>query len=195
MCDTCDTCEGVLLLGRGMGCKRGTDCRCKCHQWDARTALQIVITHKRAKPSLNVAPLAGVHRNKIFAYLVRNMTAIELTRAFDLNSMDEAGIKGPTITSDWVPMDVVSITSKLTAASVVYKDGVSALPSVSSRCFGKGLTHFCEDTCGKHVPKWLGYNRLPTTTSVQSADLLSRSQHIVKQCKMPASAKRKRESA
>ena len=180
-----------------MGCKGGTKCQCECHQWDARTALQIVITHKRAKPSLNVAPLAGVHRNNIFAYLVRNMTAIELTRAFDLNSMDKEGINGPIIPSDSVPMDVVSITSKLTPVSVIYKDGISALPSVSSRCFEKGLTHFRDDTGGKHA-KWLVYNRLPTTMSVQSADLLSRSQHIVKQCKMPAHkvpAKRKRERA
>ena len=113
--DICDTCDCWLGFGRGVGCKH-IDCQCKCHHWDARTAFQIITTHKRAKPTLDVAPLAGMHRNKIFAYLVDNMTSEEMTRAFELNSRQE-GEDGPAVRSDWVPLNIAEMTAKASGST------------------------------------------------------------------------------
>ena len=110
MCDTCTECNCIIFCGRGTGCSDGMSCKCDCHAFDARTALEIVETHKQAKPDLDVSVLAGVHRNKLPGYFEETMDCDEISRAFELNFL-KPGLKGPAVSSDHVPMNVEKLTA------------------------------------------------------------------------------------
>ena len=105
MCDTCSECNCIIFCGLGMGCKDGMACKCDCHAFDSRTALEIVETHKQAKPDLDVSVLAGVHRNKLAKYFEETMDCDEISRALELNFL-KPGLKGPAVCSDHVPMNL-----------------------------------------------------------------------------------------
>ncbi len=81
-------------MGRGMGCDDGEECDCDCHAWDSRTCAEIVSTHKRAQPELDVSHMAGMHRNKILNHLTLTLSDDDLTTAHELNEVTP-GMRGP----------------------------------------------------------------------------------------------------
>ena len=132
MCDICDGCEGIMLMGMGVGCCKGSRCDCECHSWDSRTCSEIVITHKRADPTLDVAPMAGMHRNKIMAYLVKQMTDKAMTEAYNIN-MSTPGVDGPPRADcTHVPMNIVALTSRIKPVGCVRDDSVVGYASTWS---------------------------------------------------------------
>lgn len=113
MCDICDDCEGIMLMGRGIGCTRGSKCCCRCHSWDARTCSEIVITHKRAYPDLDVTEMAGLPRNKILGFLCAKMSDKAMGIAYNIN-MATPGHDGPCRTDcAYVPMNIIQLTSRI----------------------------------------------------------------------------------
>ena len=181
MCDTCDQCNCVIFCGLGMGCRDGNDCECDCHAFDARTALEIVETHKQAKPDLDVSVLAGVHRNKLPGYFEETMDCDEISRAFELNFL-KPGLKGPPIRSDHVPMNVEQLLSKTMALGVQFKRQQNGpAECVSGQIFSEGL-HQWNDP--KEIAEWhtAESGKLERTVGVivKASDLLSRSNAMVK---------------
>lgn len=129
MCDICDGCEGFMLMGVGMGCCNGKRCDCDCHSWDSRTCSEIVLTHKRADPTLDVAAMAGMHRNKIMKYLVKNMTDKAMTDAYYIN-MSTPGIDGPPRTDCvHVPTNIIQLTSRVKPVACTADDSVQGYMS------------------------------------------------------------------
>ena len=119
MCDTCDLCEGLMLMGKGAGCKKGASCSCRCHHWDARTCSEIVLIHKRADSSLNVLPMKGLHRNKILSYLCFHMTDDAVGQAYDIN-MTTPGHDGPPRTDClMVPNNIGQLASCIKPVDVI----------------------------------------------------------------------------
>eukprot|EP00966_Prymnesium_polylepis_P113691 2628714-Prymnesium_polylepis.1 len=113
MCDTCDDCEGIMLMGRGIGCTRGSKCCCRCYSWDARTCSEIVITHKRAYPDLDVTEIAAMPRNKILGFLFAKMPGKAMGNAYNIN-MATPGHDGPCRTDcAYVPMNIIQLTSRI----------------------------------------------------------------------------------
>ena len=183
MCDTCDQCDCLIFCGLGMGCRDGNDCECDCHAFDARTALEIVETHKQAKPDLDVSVLAGVHRNKLPGYFEETMDCDEISRAFELNFL-KPGLNGPTVSFDHVPTNIEELTSNTPALCVQYKrhskkDG--SAPSVGSKIYRKGL-HAWNDPVAIAEEKTSEGMALEETLGVivKASDLLARSNAMVK---------------
>ena len=181
MCDTCDQCDCLIFCGRGTGCRDGMACMCDCHAFDARTALEIVETHKQAKPDLDVSVLAGVHRNKLPGYFEDTMDCDEISRAFELNFL-KPGLKGPPIRSDHVPMNVEQLLSKTEALGVQFKRQQSGpAQCVSGQIFSEGL-HQWNDP--KEIAEWhtAESGKLERTVGVivKASDLLSRANAMIK---------------
>ncbi len=181
MCDTCDDCDCLIFCGLGMGCRDGMECDCDCHAFDARTALEIVETHKQAKPDLDVSVLAGVHRNKLPGYFEDTMDCDEISRAFELNFL-KPGLKGPPIRSDHVPMNVEQLLSKTEALAVQFKRQQSGpAQCVSGQIFSEGL-HQWNDPKKIAEAHSAESGKLERTAGiiVKAGDLLSRANAMIK---------------
>ena len=189
MCDTCDQCDCLIFCGLGTGCRDGMACMCDCHAFDARTALEIVETHKQAKPDLDVSVLAGVHRNKLPGYFEEAMDCDEISRAFELNFL-KPGLKGPAVRSDHVPMNVEELLSKTDALCVQFKRQQNGpAQRVSGKIFSEGL-HQWNDP--KQIAEWntTESSRLERTVGVivKATDLLSRANAMIKASSKPWSS-------
>ena len=188
VCDVCDVCGGIMFCGRGMGCKAGASCKCDCHAWGSRTALEIVETHKQAKPDLDVSVLAGVHRNKLPGYFEDTMDCDEISRAFELNFL-KPGLNGPTVSFDHVPTNIKELMSKTDALCAQFKRHQNGrAPSVSSKIFSEGL-HQWNDP--KEIAEWntMESGKLERTVGVivKASDLLSRANALIKASYTPSS--------
>lgn len=136
----CDGCEGIIGMGRGVGCVAGAACGCECHVWDSRTCAEIVIAHKRAAPRLNVEFTAGMHRNHLFKYLDAHLNADEITRAVEINQESPAG-HASAINNVVVPKSIAQLARNVSPVSVVmeglggnyYKPKLTATTSAGSK--------------------------------------------------------------
>lgn len=180
MRDVCDVCDGIMFCGRGASCKAGAACQCRCHDFDSRTALEIVETHKQAKPDLDVSPLAGMHRNKLASYFEATMDSAEITRALHINEL-KPGLDRPSISDDYVPPNVVELMSDTPELEVKYSEGMAHhLREVERRIRSDAVT---------------GHAKKRTlNVSAQATDLLSRSHAMIKSCKSPIAKQRPRTS-
>ena len=121
----CDGCDGLLGMGRGVGCRRGANCGCECHVWDCRTCAEIVIAHKRAAPQLNVAKTSGMHRMQLLQYLDDNLSANQITRAVEINlaSPDYRDIGAIPISDNcMVPLNISELAGSVSPVAVVELD-------------------------------------------------------------------------
>jgi len=79
---------------------------------DEMSCTEIVTCIKQIDPSINVSPLAGMHRNTLFGWINDEMEEEEKARLLDLASLVAKG-RDTLSTEMWVPSNIVSLVANI----------------------------------------------------------------------------------
>ena len=104
-------CECGCFCGSGGVCIDAA-CQCECHEMDEMSCTEIVTCIKQIDPSINVSPLAGMHRNTLFGWINDEMEEEEKARLLDLASLVAKG-RDTLSTEMWVPSNIVSLVANI----------------------------------------------------------------------------------
>ena len=104
-------CDCGCFCGSGGVCIDAA-CHCECHEMDEMSCTEIVNCIKHIDPSINVSPLAGMHRNTLFGWINDEMEAEEKVRLLDLASLVAKG-RDALSTEMWVPSNIVNLVANI----------------------------------------------------------------------------------